>query len=128
MSVANSMRATLFVSRETEASKLSKKDKYETHRYRGIPVENDGNGGYRLKKDPAGQAKIHTWRTGKHTKGRFHQPGQLMMTENNMMVVILKELPLAFKDRHQVTPLQRFLTAKVDQEVLDEGLAILEQE
>lgn len=104
---------------------MSKKGKYETHRYQGIPVESDGNGGYCLKKDPAGHAKIHTWRIGKHTKGKFQQAGQLMMTENNMMVVILKELPLPFKDRHQVTPLQRFLTTTVDQPVLEEGLAVL---
>lgn len=50
-----------------------------------------------------------------------------MMTENNMMVVILKELPLAFKNRHQVTPLQRFLTVSVSQSVLDEGLVILDE-
>lgn len=127
MSVAQLMNAALFVSRETEGRRVSKKDKYETHRYEGIPVEDDSNGGYRLKRDSAGQVKIHTWRTGKHTKGRFHQPGQLMMTENNMMVVILKELPLAFKNRHQVTPLQRFLTVSVSQSVLDEGLVILDE-
>lgn len=107
---------------------MSKKGKYETHRYLGIPVEDDGNGGYQLKKDPTGQMKVHIWRTGKHTKGRFKNPGQLMLTENNMMVVILKELPLAFKDRHQVTPLQRFLTVQVDPQVLNDGLAVLNQE
>ncbi|HIW70531.1 MAG TPA: hypothetical protein H9876_04025 [Candidatus Limosilactobacillus merdipullorum] len=106
---------------------MSKKDKYETHRYVGIPVGNDGNGGYQLKVDPAGQVKVHTWRTGKHTKGKFRQPGQLMLTENNMMVVILEELPLAFKNRHQVVPLQRFLTAKVDSTVLSQGMTILKQ-
>lgn len=107
---------------------MSKKGKYETHRYRGIPVEDDGNGGYQLKKDPTGQVKIHTWRTGKHTKGRFQAPGQLMLTENNLMVVILEELPLAFKDRHQVTPLQRFLKVRVAADILDEGLAVLNKE
>lgn len=107
---------------------MGKKDKYETHRYQGIPVEDNGNGGYRLKADPEGQAKIHTWRTGKHTKGRFSQPGQLMLTENNMMVVILQELPLAFKNRHQVTPMQRFLKVKVSPDVLKAGLEILDRE
>ena len=46
MSVAQLMNAALFVSRETEGRRVSKKDKYETHRYEGIPVEDDGNGGY----------------------------------------------------------------------------------
>lgn len=106
---------------------ISKKDKYETHCYIGIPVEDDGNGGYQLKVDPSGQAKVHTWRTGKHTKGKFRHPGQLMLTENSMMVVILQELPLAFKNRHQVVPLQRFLTVSVDQDILAQGMAILQQ-
>lgn len=107
---------------------MSKKGKYETHRYRGIPVEDDGNGGYRLKTDPRGRAKVHTWRTGKHTKGKFTGVGQLMMTENNLVVVILQELPLAFKDRHQVTPLQRFLTTSADPQVVAAGLKLLDEE
>lgn len=48
-----------------------------------------------------------------------------MLTENNLTVVILAAEPMAFKDRHSETPLQRFLTTKVDDDVLQQGLAEL---
>ena len=41
-----------------------------------------------------------------------------MLTENNLPVVILKAEPMAFKDRHTETPLQRFLTVAVTPAVL----------
>lgn len=104
---------------------MSKKNQYEVHRYTGLPVENDGNGGYRLRRDANGQAKLHTWRTGKHTKGKFRQLGQLMLTENDLMVMIVKREPMAFKDRHSEAPLGRFLTADASPEVLAEGQKIL---
>lgn len=104
---------------------MGKKDKYEVQKYTGIPVETDAGGRYQLKLDQQGMAKVHTWRTGKHTKGKYVHPGQLMLTENNLPVVILKAEPMAFKDRHQETPLQRFLTAEVSKKVLQQGLDVL---
>lgn len=50
-----------------------------------------------------------------------------MMTENNLIAVIIAAEPLAFKDRHSETPLQRFLTTFVDDDVLQAGLAKLNQ-
>ena len=70
---------------------MSKKDKYDVQKFTGIPVETDASGKYQLKFDQNGEVKLHTWRTGKHTKGKFNHPGQLMLTENNLTVVILKQ-------------------------------------
>lgn len=106
---------------------MSKKGKYEVQKFTCIPVEPDANGKYQLKPDQDGEAKLHIWRTGKHTKGKYQRPGQLMMTENNLIAVIIAAEPLAFKDRHSETPLQRFLTTFVDDDVLQAGLAKLNQ-
>ena len=104
---------------------MSKKGKYAVQKFTCIPVDTNANGKYQLKLDSAGNAKLHIWRTGKHTKGKYRGPGQLMMTENNLTAVILAAEPLAFKDRHSETPLQRFLTTRVDDDVLRQGLQIL---
>ena len=104
---------------------VSKKGKYEVQRFTCIPVETEDNGQYQLKVDQQGNAKIHIWRTGKHTKGKYQRPGQLMLTENNLMAVIIAAEPMAFKDRHSETPLQRFLTTFVDDAVLQQGLKLL---
>lgn len=106
---------------------MSKKDQYPVNRYTGLPVEDDGNGSYRLRYDANGAISLHTWRTGKHTKGTFKQVGQLMLTENNLMVMIVKSEPMAFKDRHSEVPLGRFLSVMAPSEVLEQGLAMLEQ-
>lgn len=105
---------------------MSKKGKYPVQKFTCIPVETDANGKYQLKKDPDGEIKVHIWRTGKHTKGKYQRPGQLMMTENNLIAVIIAAEPLPFKNRHSETPLQRFLTTFVDKQVLEQGLKILE--
>ena len=81
---------------------MSKKGKYEVQKFTCIPVEPDAN-------------------------GKYQRPGQLMMTENNLIAVIIAAEPLAFKDRHSETPLQRFLTTFVDDDVLQAGLAKLNQ-
>ncbi|QZN92948.1 hypothetical protein KZE55_09405 [Limosilactobacillus panis] len=107
---------------------MSKKDKYDVQKFTGIPVETDADGKYQLKVDQNGDAKLHTWRTGKHTRGKYQGPGQLMLTENNLPVVILAAEPMAFKNRHSETPLQRFLTVKVEDDVLDQGLAVLNRQ
>lgn len=104
---------------------MSKKGKYEVQRFTCIPVETDDNGQYQLKVDQQGNAKIHIWRTGKHTTGKYQRPGQLMLTENNLMAVIIAAEPMVFKDRHSETSLQRFLTTFVDDAVLQQGLKLL---
>ncbi len=104
---------------------MSKKGKYRVLKFTCLPVEMDANGKYQLKLDPTGHAKLHVWRIGKHTKGKYAGPGQLLLTENNLMAVILAAEPLAFKNRHSETPMQRFLTARVDNDILQAGLAYL---
>lgn len=106
---------------------MSKKNQYDVQKFYGLPVENNNSGGYELKLDADGQAKIHTWRTGKHTKGKYRHPGQLLLTENNMMVMIVAAEPMAFKDRHSEVPCQRFLTVEVTPELLAKGQQILAQ-
>lgn len=106
---------------------MSKKGKYPVQKFTGLPIITNASGQYQLKLDADGHAKPHTWRTGKHTKGKYHGPGQLMLTENNLLVVILADEPMAFKDRHSETPLQRFLSTNVSNTVLQQGLAIIKQ-
>lgn len=103
------------------------KDKYEVNQYIGVPLETDDSGHYKIKRDEKGSFKLHSWRTGKHTKGRFKSLGQVFITENNLMVGVVKAIPVAFKDRHQFTPLQRFTSQVVPDEVLKEAQRQLEQ-
>lgn len=98
--------------------KTRKQDQYLVTRYLGIPVAEDGNGGWRLRVDAQGQVHPHAWRTGKHSRGQYQGLGQLLLTENNLKVVILAAAPVAFKDRHQLVPYQRLLTARVSPAVL----------
>lgn len=104
---------------------MSKKNQYEVKKFYGIPVENDGNGGYQFKKGADGSLRIHTWRIGKHTRGKYKNPGQLLLTENNMMVMIIKAAPLAFKDRHSEVPCQRILTTVASPKLLKQGQKLL---
>ena len=106
---------------------MSKKGQYEVQKFYGLPVENNNSGCYELKVGADGQAKIHTCRTGNHTKGQYRHPGQLLLTENNMMVMIVAAEPMAFKDRHSEVPCQRFLTAEVTPELLKKGQCIFAQ-
>jgi len=97
------------------------KNKYEVQRYIGLPVVSDNSGHYMFKADEQGNTKAHSWRTGKHTKGKFKKVGQIFITENNLMVGIIKAIPVAFKDRHDYTPLQRFTSEYVSDDVLEAG-------
>ncbi|MBM6753474.1 hypothetical protein H5993_01655 [Lactobacillus alvi] len=106
---------------------MSKKNQYDVLKLYGLPVEMDNSGKYQIKFDNEGSAKIHTWRIGKHTKGKFTHPGQLMLTENNLTVLILKAEAMAFKDRHSETPMQRFLTVEVTSDTLKQGQALMEK-
>ncbi|MQM83510.1 hypothetical protein FIU74_11460 [Lactobacillus buchneri] len=103
------------------------KGKYEVNQFIGVPLETDDSGQYRIKRDESGDFKLHSWRTGKHTKGKFKQVGQIFITENNLMVGIIQAIPVAFKDRNQYTPLQRFTSEYVSDEVLNAGKKKLEK-
>lgn len=107
---------------------MSKKNQYEVKKFYGLPVENNRSGGYQLRKGANDSIKIHTWRIGKHTKGQYRQPGQLLLTENNMLVMIVAAEPLPFKDRHSEVPCQRLLTAQASPELLAKGQEILKQQ
>ena len=50
-----------------------------------------------------------------------------MLTENNLTVLILKAEPMAFKDRHSETPMQRFLTVEVTPDTLKQGQSLMEE-
>lgn len=104
---------------------MAKKGKYPVNKYYGIPVEDDGSGGFQFKADNSGQIKIHTWRTGKHTRGKYQRPGQLLLTENNLMVAIIAAEPMPFKNRHSETPCARMLTAFITDKQLSQGKRIL---
>lgn len=107
---------------------MSKKNQYEVKKFYGLPVENDNSGGYRLHEGSDGKIKIHTWRIGKHTKGKYRHPGQLLLTENNMLVMIVAAEPMAFKNRHSEVPCQRLLTAEATPQLLAQGQKILEKQ
>ena len=107
---------------------MGKKNQYPVQKFYGFPVTTSPSGEYVLKKDHDGKAKVHTWRTGKHTRGKYQGVGQLLLTENNLTVVIVKAEPMAFKDRHSETPLQRFLDAWVSPTVLKEATARFAEE
>ncbi|UQS87458.1 hypothetical protein MOO44_04705 [Nicoliella spurrieriana] len=89
------------------------KGKYKVNRYVGVPVETDNSGNYQIKRDGDGGFKLHDWRTGKHTNGKFKQVGQIFLTENNLKVAVVAYEPVAFNHRHAYTPLQRFTSETV---------------
>lgn len=95
------------------------KGKYAVSQYIGVPLETDDSGNYQIKRDENGAFKLHSWRTGKHTKGKFKCLGQVFITENNLMVAIVQDYPVVFKDRHDYTPLQRFTNEFVADDVLE---------
>ncbi|AQW21330.1 hypothetical protein PL11_005000 [Lentilactobacillus curieae] len=97
------------------------KGKYEVFQYIGVPITTDDSGNYMIKKDENGEFKLHSWRTGKHTKGKPQGVGQIFITENNMLVAVIKEIPVKFKDRHEYTPLQRFTSEFVSDGIVREA-------
>lgn len=101
------------------------KGKYDVFQYIGVPLETDESGHYQIKTDEAGEFKLHSWRTGKHTKGKFRQIGQVFITENKLMVAIVKVIPVAFKDRHAYTPLQRFTSEIVSDQLIQKARKML---
>lgn len=83
--------------------------KYPTLELIGIVLTPTNNGSF-VPKEPI---STHSWRIGKHTKGKFKAPGQLFLTENQQTVVIVETRPLKFNARHEITPMSRFLTTEL---------------
>lgn len=88
----------------------AKNKTYDVFKYTAVPVENDASGNYVIKKD----AKAHVWRTGKHTKGKFSELGQIFLTENNLPMAVIDVTAVPFSQRHAYQPMQRWTTAKTD--------------
>jgi len=97
---------------------MGKNSKYETHLFSGVVVIQNLSGQYLPKQD----AKPNFWRTGKHTKGHFTTIGQVFLTENGQAVAVLSMQQLAFNQRHNYTPLQRWTSASVDMQYLNQWL------
>ncbi|CAJ1229266.1 hypothetical protein LZY01_23580 [Levilactobacillus zymae] len=94
------------------------KAKYAVNQYLGVPVEADASGHYQIKREPDGDFKLHSWRTGRHSKGKYRGAGQIFLTENNLKVAIVAAYPVAYKDRHGYTPMQRLTSEFIDDAVL----------
>jgi len=93
-------------------------DKYPTARLIGVVMTQTNNGTYEPQNTPLTAADFHSWRIGKHTKGKLGQPGQLFLTENNLTVMLVRSETLAFKERHDVTPMARFMSVNVSADIL----------
>ncbi len=86
--------------------------KYPTAELVGLVLTQTVNGEY-VPKMPVSR---HSWRIGKHTKGKLdksNQRGQLFFTEKNMPVALLEVRPLAFTDRHDFQPIARFTNKQI---------------
>lgn len=95
------------------------KGKYAVNQYIGVPVVTNASGQYEIKREPDGDFKLHSWRTGKHSKGKYQGVGQIFLTENNLKVAVVAASPVPFKERHQFTPMQRLTSEFVGPDVLD---------
>ncbi|AMV60622.1 DUF7671 family protein [Pediococcus damnosus] len=101
------------------------KTKYDVYRYTGIPVVKDASGNYKFKLDDMGHVKPHSWRTGKHTKGKFKQRGQVFLTENRLFIAVITAEKMSFNQRHSVTPLQRFTSETINESLLKTGTELV---
>jgi hypothetical protein len=93
-------------------------DKYPTMSLIGVTMQQTNSGQFVPKEPNLTPADFHTWRIGKHTKGKPGKPGQLFLTENNLTIMLVDTEPLDFKKRHDVTPMGRFLTTSASDDVL----------
>ncbi|HIW71800.1 MAG TPA: hypothetical protein H9875_04145 [Candidatus Levilactobacillus faecigallinarum] len=94
------------------------KAKYEVNQYIGVPVAANASGRYEIKREPDGDFKLHSWRTGRHSKGKFKGLGQIFLTENNLKVAVVQAIPVNYKERHDYTPMARLTSEFVDDDVL----------
>lgn len=101
------------------------KAKYAVNQYIGVPVAANASGKYQIKREPDGDFKLHSWRTGRHSKGKYQRPGQIFLTENNLKVAVVAAYPVNYKERHDYTPMQRLTSEFVDDDVLTLALTHL---
>lgn len=94
------------------------KAKYEVNQYIGVPVQANASGVYEIKREPDGDFKLHSWRTGRHSKGKFTGGGQIFLTENHLKVAVVAASPVAYKERHNFTPMQRLTSERVSDELI----------
>ncbi|MFC6254620.1 hypothetical protein ACFP1H_08470 [Secundilactobacillus hailunensis] len=92
------------------------KPKYPVEEYIGVPVEQDDSGQYVIRDESAFQ--LHSWRTGRHTKGKLKKIGQVFLTENHLTVAVIATKPVAYKNRHAITPMQRFTSEFVSDDLI----------
>lgn len=94
------------------------KAKYEVNQYVGVPVAANAAGKYEIKREPDGDFKLHSWRTGRHSKGKYRGVGQIFLTENKLKVAVVAAYPVPYKERHAYTPMARLTSEFVDDDVL----------
>lgn len=94
------------------------KAKYEVNQYVGVPVATNASGKYEIKREPDGNFKLHSWRTGRHSKGKYRGVGQIFLTENNLKVAVVAAYPVPYKERHGYTPMARLTSEFVGEDVL----------
>lgn len=82
--------------------------KYATAQLIGVMLKQDVNGQYHVENTALQLADFHSWRIGKHTKGKLRAPGQIFLTEQNMAVALIESKSLSFKNRHEYTVMGRF--------------------
>jgi len=97
------------------------KAKYDVNQYVGVPVAANASGQYEIKREPDGDFKLHSWRTGRHSKGKYRGVGQIFLTENGLKVAVIAAYPVAYKDRHGFTPMQRLTSEFVSDAVVQLG-------
>ncbi|QMU08227.1 DUF7671 family protein [Levilactobacillus suantsaii] len=97
------------------------KAKYEVNQYLGVPVVADASGNYQIKREANGEFKLHSWRTGRHSKGKYRGVGQIFLTENQLKVAVVAAYPVAYKDRHAYTPMQRLTSEFAGDAVVQEA-------
>ncbi|MCM0583080.1 hypothetical protein H9L19_07625 [Weissella diestrammenae] len=97
--------------------------KYPTAQLIGVVMQQNSNGQFVPEKSTLSLADFHSWRVGKHTKGKLGKPGQLFLTENQLTVMLVIVKDLGFNDRHQFATMGRFLQNSVDEKVYDSILS-----
>ncbi|MDR3191336.1 MAG: hypothetical protein LBT80_09210 [Lactobacillaceae bacterium] len=98
-------------------------DKYPTAELIGVVMTQTNSGQFIPQNQPLTPADFHSWRIGKHTKGKPGQPGQLFLTENNLTVMLVATKALRFQDRHAITVMGRFLSTQAAPEIIQQVLA-----
>ncbi|AEJ22989.1 hypothetical protein PAF15_00350 [Weissella koreensis] len=96
--------------------------KYSTAELVGVMLKQDLNGQYHVENTALQLADFHSWRVGKHTKGKLRGPGQIFLTEQNMAVALVEVKSLSFKNRHDFTVMGRFTNETLPDEQFNAAL------